>query len=638
MMTSRPALGKTLIALAALVLLPAVLHAAEPARKLLLDPADAAAPQLKPTVPQVTAARSADPAAPGFVVTIQPGQASYPGVNIPAPGAAWDLSAFGHVEARLTNLGAKPVSITLRVDNAGDWSNNPFNAEAIPLKPGASGTVTTIFGFSYGRQPGFELKPAAVVNLLIFATKSPEPQSFRIDWIAAAGPAGEKPPVNPNNIRVTPAGGMIFGTGAAIDAAKQIEAKGAQATLTPGNPPALRIAFAKSPRGGATVKLKPAEGRWDLRDCLELRLRLRNGGTAPLTPRVRVESNMGMTDWIDAAAPLAPGAAQEIAVPFINPRPWLGLQNSSDRTSWNGQPGTGNKVSNDSVAAVAFSVARPEPGAVLEVTEVRAGLPPSPALPEWLGQRPPVEGDWVKTFDDEFDGAAIDQTKWAITGPNYWDKASHWSKNNILVDRGVARMRYEKKTGFHNDDPKEKSTPYASALLETYGKWTQRYGYFEARMKLPTAPGLWPAFWMMPDRGAALGTQGKRQDTGNGGMEFDIMEHLTRWGGMRYNIAMHWDGYSKGKHKQNGSALTYVQPDKDGFITAGLLWLPGVAVFYGNGREVGRWEDPRICTVPCDMMFTLPQGGWDNSRLEDGKLPDDFTIDYVRAWQRKDLK
>ena len=125
----------------------------------------------------------------------------------------------------------------------------------------------------------------------------------------------------------------------------------------------------------------------------------------------------------------------------------------------------------------------------------------------------------------------------------------------------------------------------------------QRYGYFEARVKLPTAPGLWPTFWLMPDRGAAAGPQWKRQDTGNGGMEFDIMEHLTRWGPYRYNIALHWDGYGK-EHKAVGSATNYVQADKDGFITSGLLWTPGSAVFYCNGRELWRWEDPRVSNVP----------------------------------------
>jgi beta-glucanase (GH16 family) len=75
----------------------------------------------------------------------------------------------------------------------------------------------------------------------------------------------------------------------------------------------------------------------------------------------------------------------------------------------------------------------------------------------------------------------------------------------------------------------------------------------------------------------------------------------------------------------------------DGWITAGLLWTPGSAIYYCNGREVLRWEDPRISSVPADLMFTLPCGGWDNNALDDAKLPGDFVIDYVRCWQRKDL-
>jgi beta-glucanase (GH16 family) len=80
-----------------------------------------------------------------------------------------------------------------------------------------------------------------------------------------------------------------------------------------------------------------------------------------------------------------------------------------------------------------------------------------------------------------------------------------------------------------------------------------------------------------------------------------------------------------------------VQADQDGFITCGLLWTPGLAVYYCNGIEVARWEDPRISNVASDIMFTLPMGGWDNNGLDDAQLPADFVIDYVRVWQRKDL-
>ncbi|MCK4375169.1 MAG: glycoside hydrolase family 16 protein, partial [Candidatus Brocadiae bacterium] len=295
-----------------------------------------------------------------------------------------------------------------------------------------------------------------------------------------------------------------------------------------------------------------------------------------------------------------------------------------------------NRMTNDAVAAVTISARHPEGAAALVVESIWAGLPPQPVLPDWLGKRPPVEGDWVRTFDEDFDGTALDLSKWNNTGPNYWDKTSHWSKDNLIVGGGVARLRYEKKTGRHNDEPDGKESHYQGGYLDTYGKWVQRYGYFEARMKLPTAPGLWPAFWMSPDRGEEAGEQWRRQSTSDGGMEIDVLEHLTRWGAGRYNIAMHWDGYGEG-HKSVGSSVVYAQPDEDGFITAGLLWTPGLLVFYGNGQEVARWEDPRVGSVQSDMMFTLPMGGWDNSPLDDAQLPDDLVIDYVRVWQRRDL-
>ena len=121
-------------------------------------------------------------------------------------------------------------------------------------------------------------------------------------------------------------------------------------------------------------------------------------------------------------------------------------------------------------------------------------------------------------------------------------------------------------------------------------------------------------------------------------MEFDILEYLSRWGPYRYNIAMHWDyARHQSPDQQTDTTCNYVLPDQDGFITAGLLWLPGVAVYYANGREMARWETPRISNIPSYLIFTLVSGGWDNDDLDDAKLPDDFVVAYARAWQRKDL-
>jgi beta-glucanase (GH16 family) len=601
----------------------------------LLDVAkDGVEARLKPSSSQVTVARSTDPAAPGINVTIAPGNEGYPGVSLLPEGESkvWNLSAYGHVEIKVTNTGKKGLGVNLRIDNPGDWKDNPTNSDQTYLKPGETGTLKLIFGYSY-KKPGYALKPAEVCKALIFTGKSADEQSFRIEALQAAGPAGEKPPVDKNAIRVKPKDGVLLGADVKIDAATQLEAKnGLTASLTPAQ--TIELTTSGTSKTDQVVVFRPSEGRWDLRDGYEVKVKLKNTGGSPAVVSAVLSSNGGTTRTVSSGNPIAPGAEAELVIPFEAEVPWQGIPNSGNRTSWDGQPNTGTKFISDAVSALKIYV-RGEGEASLQISSILLDAPPI-VVPEWVGKRPPVEGEWTKTFDDNFDGNSVDLTKWRIDGPNYWDRKSHWSKDNVIVGNGVVRMRYEKKTGYQNDNPSEKQSDYASGFLDTYGKWVQRYGYFETRIKNPKAPGLWPAFWLMPDRGAKLGPQWTRQDTGHGGMEFDVFEMLTRWGQYRTNIAMHWDGYDKG-HKQTGSQNNYFQTDKDGFVTVGLLWTPGLAVYYFNGKEVLRWEDPRISNVQSNMMFTLPMGGWDNSPLDDSQLPDELVIDYVRVWQRKDL-
>jgi beta-glucanase (GH16 family) len=590
-------------------------------------------------------ARSQDPAHPGLVITFQPGPQGSPGACLKPRGApAFDLAAFGHVEARVVNTGTKTSAFFLRVDNEGDWHNAPWSTEKAYVQPGASATVKVIFGYQYGYHPGYALNPAAVVNILMFTDKSDVVQSFRVESLVAGGPAGETPPVDPASLRIPPKNGFLLGPGAALDAKTQIEAQGTQAAAA-ADGQSLEVVFPDA-KGEQSVAVKPPVGRWDLRNATEVRVKLKNEGQTPITPNVQVTSDGGPTDLVTAAAPLAAGEETQLVASFLPAVPGKGVR-VTKAGYYGNQPGTGTSFASDAAAAVRIT-AKHAGQAKLLVESITAAAPPA-VLPDWLGKRPPVEGDWVKTFDDEFDGTSIDATKWNIYGPNYWDKTSHWSKDDVIVGGGVARLRYERKRGYHNDDPHPQEgayivstssgsneSNYAAGFLETYGKWVQRYGYFEARMKLPTAPGLWPAFWMAPDRGVRVGPQWKRQDTGNGGTELDIMEHLTRWGRYRYNIAMHLDGYGK-EHIAVGSDKIYVEADKDGFITCGLLWTPGSTIYYCNGKEVFRWESPRVSSVPSDMMLTIPMGGWDNNALDDKQLPADFVIDYVRVWQRKDL-
>lgn len=613
------------------------LRAQSPTTRVVFDPQQFEQVAIKPSSAQIKTELSREAAAPGIVLSAEGGPDGYPGIELtPKTGTAWDLSPFGHVAATVTNLGAKPVGVHLRIDNDADWQLGPTNSESVYLAPGKSGTITIIFGYSYGKKPSYPLKSSAVVRMLVFLNKSAEAQSIRIESITAAGPAGEKPPVDPASIRVRPTDGYLFGGAAPFELTHRAIATDGAEFAAANNGKSLRLRFSKP---GQSVTLKPTQGAWDLRGGNQVRVKIKNVGAVAALPVVRVTSAPGPTDKAAPQSAIAPGQSAEIVASFIPAVPWTGVKDAS-KTEWNPTAGTGTKFVSDAATGVTFSVESSDKaiasGTVAFDVESIILAAPSVDVPEWLGKRPPVEGEWTPTFQEEFDGTAIDLTKWNIHTANYWDKLSHFSKDNVLVADGKAVLRYERKRGRHNDDPAGKETDYATGFIDTYGKWVQRYGYFEARMKIPQAPGLWPAMWLMPDRGLSAGEQWQRADTGRGAMEFDIMEYLSRWGVYRYNIAFHWDGYGK-EHQQTGTQTIYVDHDRDGYITTGLLWLPGQAAIYNNGKLVAQWESPRISSVASDLMFTHVMGGWDNNALDDAQLPADFVIDYVRCWQRKDL-
>ncbi len=567
------------------------------APKFLWSASEAAAPNVV-----CDAGVSWNAAGGSIEVAFAAGDAAWPSLTVSPRSGAWDLSPWGHVEATLTNPGGKPLSVGLRVDNGGDWRASPWNSENVYLKPGETKVGKVIFGYQHGFKKGYALDPSKVVAVKIFLNgKSAEARTLVVGDVLAAGAAGEKPPVDPSRVVVKPAGGVL-----------------------PGAP--LRVTLSK--QGGA-AKIGPKSGWWNLGEWLKVTATVRNVGTVQVTPKISVDSSGGRVSGV-AAAPVAPGATGVVEAFFAPAEPWHCVGDGKDV-----KPTGGTKFESHRVKTVWFGAL--EQQGEYEVVSVRAENVRAD-IPAWLGKRPPVPGDWRRTLAEEFDSGKLDESIWSPYSANYWDKRTHFTRDNILFRDGCAVLRYEKKRGHKNDDPSLGETDYACGILDSYGKWTQRYGYFEARMKLPTKPGLWPAFWTMPDRGPSGGAERwMRNDTHRGGMEFDIMEHLTAWGPHRFNAACHWDGYGK-EHRAIGSTSLYVPADDEGFVTVGMLWLPGVWAIYGNGVELARWESERVSDVPAHIFFYMVSGGWANEPLDDDELPDEFQIDWFRVWQRRDLE
>ena len=141
---------------------------------------------------------------------------------------------------------------------------------------------------------------------------------------------------------------------------------------------------------------------------------------------------------------------------------------------------------------------------------------------------PPPPG-WKLVWSDEFDGTAIDRTKWDFDiGNGFFSyDANQWingwgngelqyytrEPENAFVKDGMLHIRALKES-LHG-------CGYTSARLNTRKRdgsplFCQRYGRFEFRAKLPTGQGVWPALWMLP------------QDEKYGGWpcsgEIDVME------------------------------------------------------------------------------------------------------------------
>lgn len=175
-----------------LLALVAGLVAAEKNPRLIPLDQPAAAKQVKASdEAQVTTAFMGQGAKRVLMVTCAAGAPGYPGISI-TNGDSWDLSAFGHVEAKVKNVGEQAIDLAVRVDNPGDWKLSPWNTEHAGIKPGETRSIRVCFGHSFG-QPAFALDAKRVSQVLLFVTASSAEQSFLLEALVAGGKPGEKP-------------------------------------------------------------------------------------------------------------------------------------------------------------------------------------------------------------------------------------------------------------------------------------------------------------------------------------------------------------------------------------------------------------------------------------------------------------
>lgn len=120
-----------------------------------------------------------------------------------------------------------------------------------------------------------------------------------------------------------------------------------------------------------------------------------------------------------------------------------------------------------------------------------------PGEPESVPSFPELEG-WKLVFEDQFDGPKLDYEKWTPKDP--WGverngELQGYSRQNFIQENGVLTIVAEKTPAFYDGKRRE----YRSGMMTTTRKFSQRYGRFAIRCRIPRGQGLWPAFWMLPE-------------------------------------------------------------------------------------------------------------------------------------------
>ena len=229
---------------------------------------------------------------------------------------------------------------------------------------------------------------------------------------------------------------------------------------------------------------------------------------------------------------------------------------------------------------------------------------------------------WQQTFDDEFDGTRLEPHKWS-TGYG-WGAVTNWSGEycdpaNVRVAGGQCHIRVENRA--------QHDRPYTSGAINTKGKFSQQYGYFEARIKAAKGQGLLNAFW------------GKRADE-SWPPEIDVVEVLGKIP-TAVGLTVHY-----GATNQQASAI-YPPLKAPGAFDAcanfhiyGVLWTPTENIFYVDGVERFRTQSGAASiNGPFYWMLNVHVGNdahnWLGQPDASVQWPATMSMDWVRAWKRK---
>ena len=281
---------------------------------------------------------------------------------------------------------------------------------------------------------------------------------------------------------------------------------------------------------------------------------------------------------------------------------------------------------------------------------------------------PPTDSEnWnpEPVWRDEFDGNSLDGTKWTALNGGWKDENQQVrscytrSDENINVSGGNLNLIGLYKPGATCTGGNTKTGNFTSGFVQTKNKAYFKYGYIEARIKMPKNKSTWPGFWMSPNN----------SPYGPGWPDWGEIDIVEAKGSNRQFAASdaHWRDKNTptgqtGSHRNRQGVIPsskFGTNDTTEWHTYGVKWTEGKLEYFIDGEwhhtitEFKNSNSTGSPNGPFDQDFflrlNLAIGGnyidspWDDPTSSVGAangegFPATMSIDYVRVYEMRKPK
>ena len=239
-------------------------------------------------------------------------------------------------------------------------------------------------------------------------------------------------------------------------------------------------------------------------------------------------------------------------------------------------------------------------------------------------------------WSDEFEGDAVDQTKWRGHGPDLnsdtlipvygatdTHEALYYSRDCVEVKDGNLILSIRHADGSDPSRPKG----WYCASLDTAATKQFSYGYFECRAILAKAVAGNSAFWL--NSPSAYDTSIPKEE----GNEIDIMESMRYGVKHEGSIENNIHYYDKGGHQKLHARWVIVDGNPyEEFHTYGMKWDSKGYTFYVDGKEC-RNTDFGLSHSPEYIVLDIMMRDFATQSIVGSSA--DFVVDYVHVYQQQ---